>query len=206
MVFVPALNTAQANLRFTFDSQQAENTLYFQKAGGPITQPELDTLGSDLATWWDVNLRQALSSTLVMREVYLVDLTSQTSASATYTPGTPLQGGDTTQPLPNNVSFAVSFRTAGRGRSARGRNYIAGLTEQNVTGNELVTTMVTYIVDAYKELLDPATLGSIWTWSVVSRFQNKAARASALVQPITAVSTTDAVVDSQRKRLPGRGR
>jgi hypothetical protein len=206
MVYVPAQNVAQANLRYTWDGQQIENTLYFELDGSTWATNTLEVLGADLASWWINNLASNLSSNLTLREVYCVDLTSQTGPTGTYVPNPLPSGGDTTSSVPNNVSFAVSFRTAGRGRSSRGRNYVPGLTEQNLTDNELTTSMAVFLTDAYDALLSQGTFTSPVTWVIVSRYANKQPRTQALVQPVTAVLATDNVVDSQRKRLPKRGR
>jgi hypothetical protein len=206
MVYVPAGNVAQANLRYTWDGQQVENTLYFELGGSFWDTNLLEILGADLASWWQNNMAASLSSTLTLREVYCVDLSSQTGPTGTFVPNPLPSGADITASAPNNVSFAVSFRTAGRGRSSRGRNYVPGLTEQHIEDNEVIPTMVTFLTDAYSELLSQSTFTSTISWVVVSRYANKQPRTQALVQPVTAVLATDSVVDSQRKRLPKRGR
>jgi hypothetical protein len=141
-----------------------------------------------------------------MREVYLTDLSSQTAPTVTVVPGTNVLGSGTADPLPNNVALCVSFRTEGRGRSARGRNYISGHAETSLSGNTFNATVSNGIRDAYEELLDATTYTGSWTWVVLSRFEDGVARAAGLVQPVTAVVLTDTTVDSQRRRLPGRGR
>jgi hypothetical protein len=108
--------------------------------------------------------------------------------------------------VPNNVALCLSFRSSGRGRSSRGRNYISGFPEGYVSGNDIDTTLADALVVAYEELKDAATFTDDWTWIVYSRFQNGNARPEALIAPVDAVVLTDYTVDSQRRRLPGRGR
>lgn len=204
MPFVPAAETAQFNIRGTLHGEQVENTLYFANGDG-WDSAQLATFGSYLLDWYTTNVRAYLSTGFVLREVYAVDLSAQDGPSATVTvendPGGPL-GADA---LPGNVALCVSFRTAFRGRSRRGRNYISGFVETQVSANGISSGVVNAIVAGYQELLSIGTYPSI-QWVVVSRYQNKVQRTNALVTPVTAVLAVDNYVDSMRRRLPGRGR
>jgi hypothetical protein len=105
---------------------------------------------------------------------------------------------------PNNVTLAIKFLTAGRGRSARGRNYIVGLHVDAVTNNEVSSAHAAQYVTAYDELRDTSVI-SVGTHVVVSRFLDGVERTEGIAQTVTGVTFTDFIVDSQRRRLPGRG-
>jgi hypothetical protein len=206
MAFVGKDNCVQANLRFTQDEQLMENTLYFQYKGGTLDVPAMAQLGDDLIVWWTTSVRLYLVDAITFREVYLTDLSSQTAPTVTATTGLPVTGAMAQLPLPNNVAACISFRSAGRGRSSRGRNYIAGQSEDSVDGNTLVAAAQAQFVAAYELLMDAATFTDDWTWIVYSRFENGQPRTEALIAPVDAVVFTDNTIDSQRRRLPGRGR
>jgi hypothetical protein len=206
MTFVGKEDVVQANLRFSLYEQQIENTLYFQYKTTGVDVAAMQVLGQDLITWWDAYIPTALVNDLVMREVYLTDLSTQTSPTVTVVPGTTVAGASSADSVPNNVTLCVSFRTSGRGRSARGRNYISGFSEGAVTGNQFDPSIAEDIRAGYEELLDATTFTGDWAWVVYSRFENGLPRSEGLVLPVDAVVLTDLVVDSQRRRLPGRGR
>jgi hypothetical protein len=206
MAFVGKANCVQANLRFTQDDQQVENTLYFEYKAGTVTTALMSTLGDDLITWWTSEVGTYLTDKLTFREVYLTDLTTQTSPTVTVTTGLPATADLGQAALPNNASACISFRTSGRGRSSRGRNYLAGVSEDSVSNNTLNATFVSNLIAAYESLMDAATYTDDWTWIVYSRFENGNPRAEALIAPVDAVVFTDRTIDSQRRRLPGRGR
>lgn len=203
MAFIPVTNVAMVEIRMNWDGQHVENTLYFL-GGGAWNTTQLGTLAFDIRTWWDASIAPEISNTVELSEVYVTDLTSATSPTAQAAGGPSFAGGLTNPSLPNSVSLAVSFRTAGRGRSSRGRNYVVGLTESQVVGNEVVGTAVDALIDAYEVLLGLA-LPNTAEWVVVSRFTNNAPRASGVTAPVTDVVVVDPVVDSMRRRLPGRG-
>lgn len=204
MAFIPVPNTALVEVRMRLDSQLVENTLYFEKDGG-ISGNDLANLGQTIVDWWSNYYNQNMSNQLQLREVYVTDLTSQTSDTATVVPSEPLSGLNPSPALPNSVSLTISFRTGGRGRSSRGRNYVVGLVEAAVTGNTVETSYATQLVNAYVQLASPPNVAN-FSWVVVSRYSNNAPRAEGVTAPVTAVVATDLTVDSQRRRLPGRGK
>lgn len=205
MAFVPVPNAFEAEIRMSLDDQLVENTLYFKatpdsEEGTPIA------LANDLLVWWTVEMAPALSDNTLLREIYVTDLTTSTSGAATQPAPAPAPtGGRSGAPSPNNVSLAVSFRTAQRGRSFRGRNYIAGINEPDTEWNQISATLEGLILAGYNALLE-GDFASNWQWGVVSRFSNKAPRVTGVFTPITAVTIVDRTIDSQRRRLPSRGR
>lgn len=203
MAFVPASNTLQVEVRGTYFGQEVENVLYFQNTGA-IDAVDVEALFDFLEDTWLPDYLVGRSDSYLVDELYGTDLT--TSSSPTYSRVfSPALAGDESGAagLPGNVATAISFRTAGRGRASRGRNYISGVTENNVTGNSLDLGWINDLVALYELLLGGGAFPSGWDWVVVSRFLAGAARAVALVQPILDVLSTDPTVDSQRGRLRG---
>jgi hypothetical protein len=82
---------------------------------------------------------------------------------------------------------------------------------QTTGANQIDSATAAAFVDAYSLLLDfGQDIGA--SWVVVSRFSGVDAngdpipRAAGVTTPITSVLVVDNIVDSQRRRLPGRGR
>lgn len=204
MAFVPTSNVCRAEIRMTYDGQQIENTLYFQSEGG-FTEERLGLVGEDLILWWNQSLAPSLVVDCQLREVYVVDLSSETAPAVTSTPPTVSTGALDTAGIAGNVALCVSFRTAARGRSARGRNYVSGTARNSWTESRIDPAIANQILIAYRSFLGTgAPEDSVW--GVVSTQHNKLPRTAGLFQPITAVTLVDMVADSQRRRLPGRGR
>lgn len=204
MAFIPVANTAEVHIRGASNGQRWENTLYFFKTSG-WDAASMEVLANSIALWWSNSLSPHIAEDVTVGEIYVVDLSTATSPTFTLSIAPPLQGQAVTTQLPNNAAFVVSFRTAGRGRSSRGRNYIIGLGGQSATAdpNIVNTTWAGNIVSGYEDLF--GILVSDETWVVVSRYFNNAPRLLGLTQPVTAVIYTDLRLDSQRRRLPGRG-
>jgi len=178
--------------------------LYFSSPGTP-NATDLSNIGSALASYWVAEMLPLQSNALTLTQVVVTWLAVENGVQAVFgvTPVAP--GGQVSAGLPGNVSLAVSFRTGLSGRSFRGRNYLAGLTEGQVTGNEISSTAAAAFVDVYEGLLPTLTALSL-THVVVSRFAGGLPRVSGVATPVVSYLTTDLVVDSQRRRLTGRGR
>lgn len=203
MAFITVPNCAEVEIRQALDGQLIENTMYFQHPTPP-TAAELKTLGDTMLNWFGSNILPNLSHHLTLREAYVTDLTEQDGPTATSTGFTPAAGGNAGESMPNAVALCVSFRTAARGRTGRGRNYISGLPDNLVLQNTIDTNFADTIVGHYNDLQDGLSAVG-WTWVVVSRFFNGQPRAQGIARPVTAAIVTDLTVDSQRRRAPGRG-
>jgi len=203
MAFIPVPDVAQFNIRGTLDNQRIENPLYFRNVNTWDVEG-LEAAAGLVADWFEDNILPIVTTDYVLREVYAIDLTTENSGSATHTVAASTQGLDASPALPNNVAICVSFRTAQRGRSFRGRNYIAGLTEGDVTGNTIAAAQSSALVTAYGQLFSLFPPGGAF-WVVVSRFTANLPRTVGISTPVTSVLIVDSTVDSQRRRLPGRG-
>lgn len=205
MAFVPVSGAVMAEIRMSLDSQLIENTLYFRSRAEAI-DPTLTGLGNALLLWWTTSYRVKLPDSVTLREIYLTDLNSATGPTHTAPAPAPAPAGLAATPvMPNNVTIAVSFRTGLRGRSYRGRNYFGALGEGQISSNTLDGATQAGIIAAYNALLT-GDVADDWEWGVVSRFSGGVPRAAGVFTPVTAVLITDSIVDSQRRRLPGRGR
>lgn len=200
MVFIPAVNTAQVNLRYTIEGNPAENTLYFQRDQA-IDQTSLDLLTLDMAAWYNAYFAPRCKTSVVGSEVYSVDLTTQDGLYSTSNINNGFPGSIiSTSSVPASVAPCMSFRTAQRGRSGRGRNYLPSPAGQELTANNFITpTYMSGWLATYQRLVDDPEL--TYTWVVCSRFFNKAPRATAVLYPITGLMFSDNVVDTQRRRL-----
>jgi hypothetical protein len=200
--FIPVPDVAMVEMRMTYDSQKIENTLYFFSAGGN-DETNMNQLGLDLLDWWTGHYKNIVVNNVQLREVVVTDLSSDTGLQISV-PAVDALGDAGTDPLPSNVAVSVSFRTANRGRSYRGRNYVSGIPVSALVGpNQLSPSYLTSVTSTYEAI--PGLITGEQLWGVVSRFHDNDARVEGIFTPITVVVMVDDVVDSMRRRLPGRG-
>jgi len=210
MPFVPVPNTCMAEMRMLVDGQKVENTLAF-RFPGEVTEALLGDVGAMVESFWINHYGPNVSASVSYRETVVTDLSSATGPQVTVVPALALAGEVSGTSLPNNMALTISFRTNSRGRSFRGRNYILGIPESHRLGiNSMLPTEVAHWVEDYTALITEAA-GAAAEWVVVSRFSGvdtlgkPIPRTTGLATPVTAVTVVDNTLDSQRRRLPGRG-
>lgn len=201
--FIEVANCAMFELRFTLFSQKIENTLYFEEALS-WSAASLQDQCEALADWWTTTLAEQFSTGLVLNSVAGTSLQAFNAPAVEYSIPGGSAGTQIQQAAPGNVAVCVTFKTNLRGRSYTGRNYVAGIPLNQVTGNTVNADWCEDLRAGYNLLTD--AFGSVLgTWVVVSRYTNKLPRAIGISTPVRSVVMTDNNIDSQRRRLNGRG-
>lgn len=190
--------------------QKIENTLWVENVGA-WDGGALEELCSEVISWWTTNYALITSDLVTLREVTATDMTSLTSATASVS-GDSATGSAIGGSLPGNCSLAVSFRTASRGRSFRGRNFVVGIPLEEMSSTDQVQSAYASTVKDTYDAFQTAITTADWTWVVASRFSGvdpdthkPIPRVAGVTTPITSVIVVDNVIDSQRRRLTGRG-
>jgi len=206
MAYQPVNATAMVELVYTYAGQTCENTLYWRHAATAWSLSELAGLTEFHRAWWIAEMAPFTSSTVALVRVDATDLSDQFGIKYQQTVSPIAPGAVAGQALPNNCTIATTFATQNRGRSFRGRNYFVGLAESQVELNVVDETTRDGIIAAYTLLIGPGVGPDGSQWVVVSRTVNGVVQMpTALTTYVTAVRHADFIVDSQRRRLPGRG-
>lgn len=204
MAFIPVPKTAVVALRFALAGQQVVNTLSFE--GTAVWTPTtLEGICGQMENWWNANMAPILSVDLVMTEIYALSLENDSAPSFTFTDVSGNSGQVAEASVANNVAISVTLRTALRGRSYRGRNYIAGIPiTAQVDSVHVSTGFRDDVVDAYTALITGVPYSNSSVPVVVSRQHNKVELSTGVTTPVTSAdANTD--YDSMRRRLRGRG-
>lgn len=98
--------------------------------------------------------------------------------------------------LPGNVAVVISWRTGRAGRSYRGRTYVGNLSEGDVEGDTYTSGLLTKLAELGAEMLVSRLAGRFFP-AVGSRKLNLSTIINSFILEPT--------VDSQRRRLAGRG-
>lgn len=211
MPFVPVPNTVQVDVIYLWDGQRVENTLFFEKPGGWVLA-DLEDLLDNVNTLLQTELLPFMTNAIQLIELVarLLDTASSIGSALAISP--PASGSVAGESMPNNVTYTISFKTGLTGRSFRGRNYMPGLGIDAVNGNNVSTTFRTACLSFFNALFAWASANGT-PWVVVSRYsgvdpvtKKPIPRVTGVTTNVTAVTTFDTTVDSQRRRLPGRGR
>lgn len=205
MTFVPVPQVAQVEVVFNYANQITEN-VYHVLGTLAFDASDLAALAGEFETWWKASLRtkHTPNCTLVnIKARAMDDPTSPAIEHGVTVDNAGTRGGTA---LPNNVAIAVKWITGLSGRSFRGRTYHQGLSSSDIlsgSSNVMDPTALGALQVGYQALISVAfTNGGQLV--VVSKTHDKAPRATGVATPIIGC-TIDSTLDSQRRRLPGRG-
>lgn len=204
MAFIPVENTAQVRMQFLYAGQRCENVYHVENTGA-WDVASLQDLGDAFIDWWDTELKAFMPATGSLEQVVLRDLTTEAGIAVERTTGLPLVGTNGSPQLPNNVTVAVKWSTGLAGRSFRGRTYHIGMPENSTVDNTVSSGPLADLLAAYDALIGvPPAVNPDYSLVVVSLFHANAPRVAGVTTPILD-SSIDPTIDSQRRRLPGRG-
>jgi len=202
MAFCGHSNLAMFELVYERYNQVMENTLYFVLPFDDWDATSLQEHAEYLGAWWTDNLAPQTSNSVTLALIRGRDLGAIDSYVIEYTPETGNVGELTSPGEPGNVTLAIKFGTGFAGRAKRGRNYFVGLTEAQVVGNEILDAERDAIVTAYMQLIATEPTQPIHV--VFSRKNCTDIIDTGDVYPVISY-TADGFIDSQRRRLAGRG-
>lgn len=202
--FIPAANVIKMAIVHALAGQNVVNILHIRDTDGAPDGTRAASLADTLATSWVSNVMASLSNDLRLSHIDWTILTSQTSpAGRTGEAG--VSGSINSPSEAANVALVYTLRTELRGRSYRGRIYLAGIPQSQRA--DAVTASIGWAdgLASGFTLLMADMVAERSKVVVVSYQHNKVITNPAHVQDVTSF-TTDYYFDSQRRRLQGRGR
>jgi len=200
MAFQSVPDCAQATIVGVVNGVIVNTTLTFAKSGGSYDQTDIDDLATAVDDWFSTEILPSLSSDALYSSTEVRGLESIIDLLGIESAGGGAGGGSGTA-LPALTAACVSFRTGFTGRSARGRNYVWGLTTDSLGSNEntIASGTQSFLIAAY-DALPGYLVGTPWAHVVVSRYTNNVKRTTGVYLPITDYILTDNLWDTQRRR------
>lgn len=198
MTFIPAFNTCKTVLTWQTAGVNALNIIWFRRPAGAFTAATLSDLNDVIIdNWWPLMRPRIATNT----DLLTVSSTAWDTPEGEYAT-TPVgeAGTRTGGVLPANCAVVVSLLSDLVGRSRRGRIYIPGIPEEDVTENTVSSLIQAAFAAAANALVVQAQQLFV-DWVIASFVTNGAPRAQAVLTPITQVRI-DNRIDTQRRRLP----
>jgi len=204
MAFVPAPNILLIEVRATKQLQKIENRFHVNCLHTP-TLADIVAVNAILASSIAVDWIDWLPTDVFVNSLFYRSLQTANDIQLEV----PLTSGNVGTfagaPAPNQNTLCMSLRTASAGRSARGRLYWLGLSEDQYTTNTMTVGSVNGITTTLENLRANLAAGG-YPMTIVSYIANNAPRPGGPVYfPVTNILAVDATLDSQRRRMPGHG-
>lgn len=197
MAFQPCTNTALVTMNWLHNGGATwSNALHFSKTG--FDQDAMDDLGAAVnAGVQGASFLQHLSQDVSYRGCTVTDLRTEGAPSSPY--AVIITGADNNDSDGFSLGVVVTLRTALRGRSYRGRFYLAGISDGYLVDN-LWTEAVAGEAAALIGDIQTEASAVGWTLGVLSRFHNGVERTSGLCQPVTSFEVRSRIPGTQRRR------
>lgn len=201
--FIPLADCARVVFHYTIYGQTVENVFYFRHFGG-YDDTTIVALVSAMTTAWETQIKPLLpdvatldsitaTGTATESDVQAVALVAQTGSNT----------GDGMETIGNTL--CIKFNTGLSGRSFRGRLYWPILIEGFVAANVVAEPYASNLVAAFSDFVSD-TNADTGDSHVIASYQNDCEwRTAGVATPVTSYSLTDHNLDSQRRRLSGRG-
>ena len=198
MSFVPNLNAVRYVLNLERGDVSWVNVM-FPSIGGAPDVATLNALAQNAYGYYAGTFLPILASVAELVSVDAYGMSSTEAPVGHYVPAVPTAGGVGGEMLPLQCAGVVTWRTGGRGRSARGRSYISGWAESSSSENAL-TTAARDALQTAANAFWAAFLADEHPLCVYSQYTNNAPRPLGLLFPVTAADVRTGVFGSQRDR------
>jgi hypothetical protein len=200
MVFQPCPNIASVTVTYLLTGLPVCNVFHVKAVTDGVA-PDVSVIAETFVQWVAAQALPLMTTDVMLSSVVARDLTTDMSPVHEAVLTGEMRGSVSDSPLPANVAFVVTSRTALPGRSARGRTYLAGLPRQWVATSRTYTPAhAAEWIDAFESLRN-GLLGLQYNLVVLSRQHAKVVLPQGVAYPITTFSTRDNRLDSQRRRL-----
>lgn len=204
MPFIPLTGGYRWAAIYDFAGEVCQNTLWFD---GPLgTNATVAALNAAMMDNWITQVMPLLHQSVELDSTVCASWDTSVSPFDVLVPSFTVTGAISGTCEANNVAFCLSLRTALRGRSYRGRVYMPGigqpiLADANHVTDDYANSIAAAVYQAYVALAPEG-----FTPIVASFHAGGDDRAAGVGTPVINVLATDTVLDSMRRRLPGRGR
>lgn len=203
MPFQRVPHTCEILVRGTQQGQEIINTFYGQFPSA-YALADLEALASALDMWANSVWKPLLCPEYGYAGITVrgldapIDLEVENNTHAG--PGT--HAGDA---LPNNVSLAIKRTSGFTGRGARGRIFMPSIPTPDLETGDVVSASFAAAVLAGLDAMDTAITEQGFVPVIVHRVASGVPLAEAVVFTLVEWVVVDLVIDSMRRRLPGRG-
>jgi hypothetical protein len=190
------------------EGQVILNVTHWERSvGDPWSVASMGALASEYVSWWGLNAQGLTRADYVMRSVTVTQMALD-GLQTISTVDLPLSGSLVGDALPLNVAACVTLSGDRSGKAGRGRYYLGCLGESQTVGSRFTPAFVLACNQAFESfpILDDLTGPGTFNLVVYSTEFNKLPRTVGLATRVTSAFLRDNIVDSQRRRLPGRGR
>ena len=192
-MFQPVDDACQIRFEIDFGADVVCNNVFGRTLTTTLTQGVADDIANEAEELYG-GLLGKMADEVTVRGITVTDLRTEGAPEFfTDAHSFPQVGTATGQPLPPQVAALLSWQTALRGRSYRGRTYLVGFAENFSDGRSVDSAIVASMESARDAIL------AFGTWGVISRFHDGVQRPTGVINTFTG-GTAHSRWRTQRRR------
>lgn len=181
---------------FVIFGQRLTCTLWFQLAA--FDESDMYNLASEILAAFYNTLDTYFTSDCQYGPCQIYDMREENAPVVVGTE--PSQGGEAAgDVIPLSNAVVLTLRTNRRGKSFRGRMYVAGFTETHMVDNAWAATLVA-AMEALGAAIQANSAAIGWTWCVHSGVANGVPREEGVLTPVTTWEVRNPIPGVQRRR------
>lgn len=200
MAFIPWPNSVKVILEFTIAGIPVTVTIAVTKPAALETGDVTD-VANFVKSWAASSLMPNLCTAAALTRVTAYDMTSSTGEVVVLTAGLPVSGTVPDQSIDIGSALDVSFRTANRGRSGRGRNYVPGIAMGDRANAAQFLLARTNDIAADYVALNTALVTPGFAHTVASEQLDGVVRNPAVMQAVTSYIGNLSIANQRRRGL-----
>ena len=196
MAFVPTTNGARVYCKHTKAGQEFGSVLWFAKDGFDVGN--LQQLVNIVMQEWIDGLQSTMDSLVAIGPFVAYDMRTSDGVVVTATVS-PVFGSNAVDGLPLKEAVCVTHRTSNRGRAYRGRTYVSGFCENEMTEGVWTSLVATNCATTINNIRTEALVAG-WTFGVRSGQLDGVPRNPAIITPVSYSENRSDIPTSQRRR------
>jgi len=198
MAFVAVPNVCKCVVVFGFQGETYSNTIWAMKED--FSTADQEALAAAVGGGWGAGLKPQMSSQAAYIRTVCYDMRAADGPIVTDATGAGNGTKETGEALPISAAMVVTLHTAARGRSGRGRLFVAGFSEGQWNGYQFDSTTVAAVV-SLTAALESAINTAGFNWCLVSHQINGVARVPPAAIEIVTTEVRSPIAGTQRRRM-----
>jgi hypothetical protein len=196
VTFQPVPDAAEVVVNWTHVAGSYSNTLWFRKPGFGIE--DMEDLAFYVSAQLEVNLASYIANNFTQDRLTVYDQRVDGGPIVLYS-GNPWPGQDADELHDLATALVLTFRSATRGRSGRGRLYLGGLSVGQSADGVFSASIIGAAGALMSDLYDAKTVTG-WEWVVCSRWHDGSKRAVGVTYPIISWTVRSGIPGKQSSR------
>lgn len=200
---LPVPDTMQAETIFTLFGQTIENVYHIVSPTGVDAAALLDCAEA-VHDWVGASLMPKMPDQVTYVRTEVKNISIPAGGMVVRVPSGVVTGAIAGGAEPGGTTFSIALRTGNTGRSYRGRKFVPAVPVIHRVGNGVAAAWANDLVTVFNDLRTAlAAFNQVLV--IVSRIQDNLELLIPITTEVIAVNYTNLDIDSQRRRLTGRG-